>query len=172
MEEDREILEESELQKKAKKTARIVVSLFLILIVLSFLIPNDVVQSLIEQKQIRGNKIESGKITVLFENDVYQDLKEVYLKNQLTEISFCLKGKIINSIYSITSFYRPQTYFATPVSVSSTKCDKDTIITMHTHPFNNCLLSQQDVLSYYSYKDERLITMVMCSADNFALLSS
>ncbi|MEK6886594.1 MAG: hypothetical protein AABW88_02060 [Nanoarchaeota archaeon] len=135
---------------------------------LSFLIPSDVVQSLAEQKQIKNNKIETEKQTILFQDDVYQDLKEVYLQNQLTEISLCLKGKIINNTYFISSFYKPKTYFATPISVSSNKCE-DSIITMHTHPFNNCLLSQQDVLSYYSYKDDKLITMVMCSVDKFAL---
>ena len=170
MQEDAE--EEPEFQKRIKKIARVIVSMFLILLMLSFLAPNDAIQSLIEQKTIKENRIVSGKITVLFENNVYQDLKDIYLQNQLTEISLCLKGKIINKTYSITSFYRPKTYFATPISVSSTKCDKNTVITLHTHPFNNCLLSQQDVLSYKSYKDEKLVTMVMCSVDRFALIAS
>ncbi len=164
--------EESELQRRIKRIAKIIMSLFLIMLILSFLVPDDVLQSLIEQKQIKENRIESGKITILFEQDIYQTLKEIYLQNQLTEISLCLKGKIINNTYSVSSFYRPKTFFATPISISSAKCDENTIITLHTHPFNNCLLSYQDVISYKSYGDEKLITMVMCSIDGFALLSS
>ena len=166
-------MEEDELEEsRLFKILKFIIGLFLVLLMLSWLIPNDVVQSLIEQKQINENRIESGKITVLFEKDVYQNLKEVYLQNQLTELSLCLQGKIINGTYSISSFYQPETFFATPISVATSKCDENTIITLHTHPFNNCLFSYQDVISYSSYRNNQLLTVVMCAIDKFAVLSN
>lgn len=167
-------MEKDELEEESKlfKVLKFILGLFLILLMLSFLIPNDAVQSLVEQRQINNNKIEAGQLTVLFENNVYENLKDTYLKNQLTELSLCLRGKIINLTYSISSFYKPKIFFATPISIASSKCDENTIITLHTHPFNNCLFSYQDVISFNSYYDKQLLTVVMCSIDKFAVLSN
>jgi len=166
--------EESELQKKIRKIARFAMGLFLILLMLSFLIPQDIVGSLVEGKEIQNHELIVGNITIVFEENSYEKLKQVYFENQLTEIKFCLTGTISNNTYYIHSLYAPTTYFATPISVSSQGCNQETIISLHTHPLNNCLFSQQDIISHNSQKrsNPRMLSAVMCATNRFAIYSN
>ena len=179
--EEIEIPEESELQKKIKKIAKYIIGIFLIILMLSFLVPSDITGSLIEGKKIKNfqvdYRIELGdakNTTISFNPYVYETIKSIYLKNQLTEISFCLTGTVIGNRYVVDSFYTPKTIFQTPVSVSSVICSQETIITIHTHPFKNCLLSQQDIASYQNYKkiNPKALMSVMCSTERFAFYKS
>jgi hypothetical protein len=161
---------ESEFQRKIRKISRIAISIFLMLLMLSFLIPGDIIGSLIESKRINNYEIDLGAIKIIFEKDVYENLKDFYFNHQLAEESICLTGEVKNNNYIITSFHLPRTVFKTPISISSERCSQNTIVTLHTHPFKNCLLSIQDILSYNAYRktNPKAITGVMCDTDRFA----
>ena len=165
-----EIPEESELQKKVKKAARFAMGVFLLILMISYLIPSNITGSLIEGKKIINYQISAGNKTIIFEPKVYENLKTFYFQNQLSEVSFCLTGNTDGNIYLIDSFYVPETFFKTPITVSSLECKGSTVISMHTHPFNDCLLSRQDIITYKEYikRHPNSLGGVMCNTDRFA----
>ena len=168
--EDLEVEEETPAQKRLKKISRFVIGLLLVLMLFSFIIPTNIVLSIIESKQVVNAEIQLEDRKVVFENNAYDRLKEFYLQNQLTEFKVCLTGDIKNNDYIVNSFYVPETFSKTPISVRSVFCDQNTIITLHTHPFKNCLLSTQDIVSFNRFRqiNPKAITAVMCDTDRFA----
>ena len=168
---DLKIEEETEGQKRIKRVLRTVLGLLLITLFIIFLIPLEIPASFLEGKEIQNHELIVGNITIVFEENSYEKLKQVYFENQLTEIKFCLTGTISNNTYYIHSLYAPTTYFATPISVSSQGCNQETIISLHTHPLNNCLFSQQDILSHNSQKRSypKMLSAVMCATNRFAI---
>jgi len=162
--------EESEAQKRIKKISRLVIGLLLIFMAISFILPPHIVGSLLESKRVVNAQIDVNGKRIIFENNAYDRLKEFYLNNQLTELKACLTGRIENGNYFVESFYIPRIFQQTPISVRSEFCNKDTIISLHTHPFNNCLLSYQDVMSSQRFMEMNpgAITAVMCDTDRFA----
>jgi len=167
---DIEVDEESDRQRKIRKIYRYVIGAFLLLLMLGFLIPQTLVGSLIEGKKLKDDQLQSNGKSILFSPGVYENLREFYIKNQLTEVSLCLTGTVNGDQYIVDNFYQPKTFFQTPISVRSELCNQVTIITMHTHPFKNCLFSRQDISSYRNYvrRNPNAITSVMCDIDRFA----
>ena len=66
-----------------KRVSRVVITIMLILMMLSFVIPYGVLFSLIESNKIENYKIEAGEKTIIFYPDVYERIKTYYLQNQL-----------------------------------------------------------------------------------------
>ncbi len=167
---DVELQDIPEEEPQSRKVIRAILSIFLILLMLSFLIPNDIVGSIIESNKVVNYVVTYKNITITFDKNTYESIKSVYLNNQLTETPFCLTGNITNNSYNVDSFYIPRTFFKTPITVSSQICSENTIIDMHTHPFKDCLLSQQDISAYNYYKEinSKAIMAVMCDVDTFA----
>ncbi len=163
-------LEELPEVKPFPKSLKIILAVFLIVLMLSFLIPQEVTQSLAASNRIQNDEIPLQNAKIVFTNDIYEKLKVFYFQNQLTEIAMCLTGEIKDGNYIVTDFYAPKIFFKTPITVASQRCNQETIIMMHTHPFNDCLLSSQDIASYEAYKNvnTKAIIGVMCSADRFA----
>jgi hypothetical protein len=157
--------EESELQKKIRKITKTAISVLLIVLMLSFIIPQEVVSSLIESNKIENYQINLKTKTIYFTHDAYEKLKQYYFYNQLTEFKVCLTGEINGTNYFVTSFYSPTTFFKTPTSVSSELCNNETIIALHTHPYRNCIMSEQDILTYKKY--EKALGAVMCDTERF-----
>ena len=170
---DLEIEEETEAQKRFRRISKIVITIMLILMMLSFVIPFDVVFSLLESDKVKDNQIQAGDKVVMFRSEVLENLKQFYIENQMTEIKMCLTGYVENEEYRVTGFYAPITHFKTPISIRSEACNDETIITMHTHPFRNCLFSYQDIVSYTYYKrlNPKAITAIMCDLERFAFYS-
>jgi len=162
--------EETEAQKRFKRISKIVISIMLILMMFTFIVPLDVVFSLLASEKVTTNEVELGEVTIMFKNDVLDELKQFFLDNQMTEMKACLTGEVADSTYKVDSFYIPEIHFKTPISVSSALCNQETIITLHTHPFRNCLFSYQDITSYMYYKriNPKAMTAVMCDLDRFA----
>lgn len=171
--EDIEDEEETESQRRIKKISKYVIGAMLILMMLSFVVPFDVIFSLLESDKVKDGQIQLTDNRVLFKPEVLDELKEHYKANQMTEIKICLTGYIEEKDYKITGFYSPKTYFKTPISIRSDPCNDETIISMHTHPFRNCLFSYQDIVSYNYYKriNPKAMTAVMCDIDRFAFYS-
>jgi hypothetical protein len=163
-----EIPEETELQKKVKKIARFAISVFLIILMLNFLIPHDVINSIIEGKELKNYQISLKNTTILFDAATYEQLKQFYLSHQLTEFKVCLQGTIEDNTYKITSFYEPEIVFATPITVHAIRCDMSTIVDLHSHPFRNCVASAQDVMSKEKRINPSALSAIMCDIDRFA----
>jgi len=169
--EDFEVKEETEEQLKRKQRIKTIGSIFLAFLMLSFVIPTDIIHSFAASKTITNNEIKLNNITILFKD--YEALRNYYFAHQLTEFKLCLTGTITNNTYEVTDMYAPRIIFATPTSVHSTICNQETIIDLHSHPFKECRASEQDSLSYNYYKrnNPNVLAAVMCDSDRFGFYS-
>jgi len=162
-----ELEEETEEQKKRRKVMKAVFSVILAIMVLSFIIPYDVLNSLISSSELNGNSIETQSAKVLFKPETLTKLQDYYKANQLTEFKLCLTGFIKDGAYYVTDFYEPKILFKTPVSIHSEICNESTIIDLHTHPFKNCLFSEQDIMSFKNIMNKEVLGAVMCDTSRF-----
>lgn len=163
--------EESELKKRIRRIVNVFLSLLLIILFLSLLVPSDVITSLMESKRVINSQIRIGNKTIIFDPRVYENLKTYYIQHQLSEFKLCLQGEIKDSTYHVNSFYVPKILFATPISVQSIICDQSTIIDLHSHPFRDCAASEQDARSAETYNavNTEALFAVMCDIDRFSL---
>ncbi|HME86863.1 MAG TPA: hypothetical protein VKE88_00435 [Candidatus Nanoarchaeia archaeon] len=166
------IPEESEQDEKRRAIIKSVLSIFLVLLLVTFLIPADIFSSIIEGKKPKEDSIQLNQLTIMFTNNTYEDIQKHFLQHQLTEFKLCLQGTVNNSKYLVTSYYQPEILFASPVSVHSRICDQNTIIDLHSHPFRNCLFSDQDIISHTKSKQRNpeTISAIMCDYNRFSFL--
>lgn len=157
-------LEEVPERRGMKKLLWVLTAVFILSIVIIYFLPGDVLHILegrIESSKLEGFTAEYDGGKVIFSEEVYNELKSLYLENQETEIKVCLTGEKVGEDYYITELYIPKTFSATVYSVVSEGCG-DALISMHTHPFKHCLFSEQDIES-----SEGMIGL-MCEIDRFS----
>ncbi len=171
--EDFEVKEETEEEINRKKKIRTFGGIFLAFLMLSFVIPQDVLHSFAASKTVFDNTIKLNNITIVFKDNNYETLRNYYFAHQLTEFKLCLTGTIANNTYEVTNMYAPRIIFASPTSVHSTICNQETIIDLHSHPFKECRASEQDSISYRYYKrnNPNVLAAVMCDSDRFGFYS-
>jgi hypothetical protein len=118
-----------------------------------------------------GNSItlKNGAI-IIFQNNTVHQLDELFKQNQKTEFRACLVGKIIDNQLIVNGIYIPTTYDQTVYSVTSAVCDINTIISLHSHPVDHCVFSEQDIRSYEQYKNTNpdMILGLMCNNNRFS----
>ncbi|MEK6916411.1 MAG: hypothetical protein AABW92_01585 [Nanoarchaeota archaeon] len=159
---DPDILEEVEEDKKSisiiKRTYIIVIALLMVTLLLVNSQTGYHLVSFLSGKIVSSNinldssfDLKKGG-QVVFENETYADLKQVYLDNQKHEFKACLTGYKDDKNYVITGLYIPIIYQQDVYSVTSQLCNSSTIISMHSHPPLRCIFSEQDIKSYESFK--------------------
>jgi len=168
--EDQEFLEEP----KLKKILMFITTIFILFLIGSYFLLSyplyPIIGSMSESKLIENNTIELNNFSIVFTNNTYEKLKEVYLQNQEVEISMCLKG-IKNKDYIITSIYQPEIIEQSFNHVTFKQCSQDSLIMLHSHPFKRCIASYQDIKTL---KDRRKINqdnimLIMCEIDRFTI---
>ena len=157
-----------------KKIFIIIIAVFLIILVITFLLTNSLIRSiftgLIESSKI---KIDTVKINstnkLLFLSNTYDELLDIYDNNPEKEFKVCLKGNIDNGDYFINEIYIPETYLQTHSQVIAEPCPDDSIVDMHSHPLKHCIPSEQDFKSFSSFKEisNNAIMAVMCERGRF-----
>lgn len=155
---DIEEQEESRLKIFLKKTYIIILAIILLLLFVINSAPGYHVISVLSGKIVSSTLNEDytfdlkygGK--VLFEKGVFERLRQIYLANQKHEFKVCLQGYKENKNYFANDIYIPRIYKQDVFSVSSQLCDKDTIISLHSHPPLRCIFSQQDIRSFESFR--------------------
>jgi len=161
-------------ESKIKRIFIITTSIFLIILFLTYLLPGYDLLSILEGK-IVSNRLIDLQLTlrngnkVVFTNEAYLKLKDIYLKNQRTEFSSCLLGYKENNNYRVTDLYIPKTHQKTVFEVASELCNKDTIIALHSHPYKHCIFSSQDINYYNNFKEvnpEGMIGLI-CELNRF-----
>ena len=96
-----------------------------------------------------------------------------FFANQKTEFSVCLIGSFFKNTYYIQELYYPEIIQQAFDHVRFKSCPnnsiKNTIIVLHTHPYKNCIFSEQDINSYeqnkQSYPD--IMIALMCENNRF-----
>lgn len=167
---------ESKLTKIIKRIITIVIALSLILLVLTYLIPgNDLIQIL--QGRFVSAPLEedftvdlNNKGKVIFYSEVYNELKQIYLKEQKNEFKVCLVGNKINNNYYIYDLETPYIVSQDVFSVLAEECSKETLIPLHSHPYKHCIFSSQDIKSHERFKkiNPEAIIGLMCEPVRFS----
>ncbi len=166
--------EESRFIRIIKKIILIFISLFLLFLFLSYLLPSYNLFSIISA-QANSYKISQNVIVlgnndqIVFENNTYEDLLEVYNENQQHEFKACLIGDKEAGVYRIDEIEIPKIISQDFSSVRAVPCSKDTIISLHSHPYKSCYFSMHDVNSYRLVKsiNEDALIGIMCEQNRF-----
>ena len=166
-------MEEEEKPSIIRKVIIIFISIFLLLLFLSYLLFNsqvrDIFESLLVSEKLIDNKVVLKDINITFTNESYDKLISIYNENLDKEFKVCLYGKIENNNYLIEEVIQPRTYLQTFNSVIADICDNDALIDLHSHPFRRCIPSDVDVNHYLENRkyNSNLILGVMCEKDRF-----
>ena len=108
-----------------------------------------------------------GKI--VFEKNTFSQLHDYYLENQHLEFKTCLTGRKDGKDYYVTGLYFPKMIQQTVHSVRAEICNRETIISLHTHPYLSCIFSEQDMesFSYFRVLNPDSIYALMCDKNRF-----
>jgi len=163
-------IEESKTKKFIKKTIIIIISIFLIFLVLTYLVPGYKILNIIEGKIISHELDNNLSITlkdkkIIFNPNTYNELLNIYNNNQIHEFKVCLLGTLNNNIYYLNKIEHPIIISQDIFSVTSTPCPKNTLVSLHSHPENQCIHSKQDIKSHKESKIS--LSAVMCSKKRF-----
>ncbi len=176
MEEEHEHEEESPIKRFLKRTYIIIIALFLIVLLivntnagyhLISLFNGKIISSTLQEDYSFDLKF-GGK--VFFKENIYEILREIYIKNQKAEFKACLTGYKEDNNYIVTGLYTPKIYAQDVFSVTSQICNNETIISLHSHPPFRCIFSEQDITSYNRFKqiNEDAIIALMCDVDRLS----
>ena len=164
--------ESEEYLEKLKKRQNLIkiAGLISIILIVIYIFPNDILAGQIESKKLNEDltiDLDDGKI--IFGNNTYERLLQMYLAEQEHEIKICLTGIKQNHNYIITDLYEPEIISQSFSHVSAEHCNSETIIPLHSHPFKHCIFSQQDIMSYEKFTEINpdAIAGLMCEPNRF-----
>ena len=166
--------EENKPLKIIKKIILIFIALFLLFLFLSYLLPSYNLFS-IASSQFNSYKINQNIIVlknndkIAFEENTYDELLEIYNKNQQHEFKACLAGNKESNIYRIKKIEIPKIISQDFSSVRAEPCGKGAIISLHSHPYKSCYFSAHDINAFRLVKgiNEKTLIGIMCEPDRF-----
>lgn len=162
----------------AKRISLLLIAVFLFYLMFTYMgIGPDILQIFegqIESKQIDANYTLyiNNETRVVFTEQLYGNLFNLYVSSQENEFKACLYGTIEEgeiTTYLLDGLAVPETYSQSVYRVVSAGCDKDTLVSLHSHPYKHCLLSDQDIKSYEEFlkKAPDALLATMCEEDRF-----
>lgn len=169
MEEDR--FEEEEKFRVLKKVFVIVISFILLLLFSSYFLLGNVFyvfEGRSVSDKIEDFIVEFDRGRVIFEAEVYENLRDIYLDNQRYEFKVCLLGEKVGDSYYISDLYGPKIFSQDFRSVNSEGCDENTIVSLHSHPYKRCIFSEQDIRNYEIRTNKESIIGLMCEINRFS----
>tara|TARA_Y100000310_G_C20624122_1_gene784926 strand:- start:240 stop:815 length:576 start_codon:yes stop_codon:yes gene_type:complete len=176
--------EPEEKPSKLKKVWLVMVSIFLVLLMISFIFVTfpigDIIQGKVESNLLKGDVIDLDDFKIYFEDNLEEVLESYYFNEQEVEISLCLEGyreddRHMTSFgdYFITSLYEPSVFSSAYNHVSFEPCSKETVLILHTHPYKRCVASDTDLETLEKSKllNEDVLMVVMCEPSRFSVYS-
>jgi proteasome lid subunit RPN8/RPN11 len=163
-----------------KRIFLFLISLFLIYLMFTYMgIGPDVLR--VFEGQAASERIDGNytlyidnSTKVVFTEELYGNLFDVYLGNQEHEFKACLYGDIVEeagiTAYQLDRVGIPTIYEQDVYHVASAGCDAQTLVSMHSHPYKKCLFSTQDISSYESFLEiaPDALLAIMCEEDRFS----
>lgn len=125
----------------------------------------------VEVKENGNAEIQIRNLNIDFSEKIYAELKIKFNEDSRNEFKVCLYGEKNDNEYYIDSMTVPKVYDESLVSVTSDICPKETLISLHSHPFNNCEVSETDKYSqaYFKKINNESFGAIMCAIDRFIL---
>ncbi len=157
-----------------RRVTTLIIGIFLLFLMLSYLPMYHIwyiLEGNIVSTQMNNHELLYKDRKITFTNSAYEQLKELYLKNQKAEFSVCLIGYTENKNAIVASIKEPRTISSSVFHVTSDLCDDKAVVALHTHPYKSCIFSQEDI-QYYRYFKERNpegMIALMCAPDKFTL---
>lgn len=177
----RQILQDSlrDPDPRQDKTGEFIItiaSICLILLLILAFSGNGALSRYFEGRLLSASISETDEVALeqgvlVFKPAVYEELKQIFLDNQEAEYKVCLIGEKIGEEYVVTDLYIPSIYERTVYSVRSAGCNAETIVSLHTHPYEQCVFSEQDLRSAEAFRkvNPEGISAVMCTLDRFTV---
>ena len=159
---------------KLKKFFVLIVGVLLIILMLSFVIVSypvgNILLGQLESEPLKEDRIDLEDFSIIFENGLENEIKNLYLSEQKVEFSLCLFGKKEEGDYHISSWYQPE-QVGRFNHVSFEPCTEETLIIFHTHPYKSCIASQTDLntLEKTKERNENVLMVVMCEPERFSV---
>lgn len=167
---------EEEKPSRWKRFFILITGIFLITLILSYLLISypifPILESLFESHISQDNKINLDNFSILFKNNTFEQLQELYYSNQSKEFAVCLLGEKEKD-YTIDRIYVPEILEQSFNHVKFRSCSDDTLILLHSHPFRRCIASEQDLrlLNETKQLSNQSIIIVMCEPNRFSVYS-
>lgn len=174
-EEDLKLDEEPLLSPKAKKIILIVAAVIMSLIIASIMYLQypffGMISGMIESRPMQGNTLNVGGITVEFQNGTREKVLQAYYDNPDVETSLCLEGTRQGNTYFINYAYQPTILSQSYTHVTHERCNEKTILMFHTHPYNRCVASEQDIRTLRQNQEinSEIGMIIMCHPNRFSL---
>lgn len=159
-----------------QKLIAIASAIFLVILITFYFVPGSYVLDILEGRLVSEklnpdfsiNLKNGGK--VIFEKAAYEQLRKFYFAEQKNEFKACLLGKKEGGDYFVSGLYLPKTFGQSVSHVSAELCSKETIISLHTHPYAHCIFSPQDIKSYGAVRKINPSSFIglMCGPDRFS----
>ncbi len=173
--------EEHPYYRIAKRIAVFCVGLFLLYLMTTYFGIGPYLLQIFEgqivSKEIDANYtlFLSNATTVMFDQEVYAQLLDYYIAHQRYEFAACFTGNLTLSdsnggkVYVLSAMEIPHTYSQSVHRVVSSGCPPETLVSLHTHPYKQCLFSEQDIRSFFVFHDRSPsgLFALMCEEDRF-----
>ncbi len=114
-----------------------------------------------------------NQTTVIFEQNVYNDLLVYYIAHQRYEFAACFFGNLTQiageKVYTLTAMEIPHMYSQSVHRVLHAGCPQETLVALHTHPYKQCLFSEQDINSFFTFHKSAPngLYALMCEENRF-----
>ena len=167
-----EEIEEHPVKRVLKKVFFFLIGLFLVLLIVSYSFSGGyiapIVASYFVSYSLDDNfSVDLGESKIIFDPAIYEELKGIYFAEQKNEFKVCLLGEKKGD-YFVNGLAMPEQTGSFNRVVSSL-CDKDTIITLHSHPRRWCRFSEQDIRSYEQFLliNPEAVLGLICDTNKF-----
>jgi len=174
MEEEHEDYEESPIKRIIKRTVLLLLGVFLIVLMISYFVFGGTMRPIVMSYFISFSLDDEFSAAlpnarVIFDAGAYEELKQIYFKEQKNEFKVCLQGEKRGNDYYVTGLKVPKMFSQSFNRVVSEFCDEGTIIPLHSHPRLSCGFSQQDIRSYEQFLsiNPDAIIGLMCETNKF-----
>lgn len=131
----------------------------------------DVISGRMASDVIQGNVLRTNDLTVHFQNDTLNEVLGAYYSNQDVETSLCMEGSVSDNNYFVSNVYEPEIFSQSFRHVTHARCSDDTILMFHTHPYQRCEASPQDIRTLESNQEinPEIAMIIMCGSDRFSV---
>lgn len=158
-----------------KKPFLILIGILLIVLVFTYLTPELIpyLQGQLATQDVQSDytlTLKTGE-RIALDPTVYEKLRSLYIMNETHEFKACLEGEKVGGNYLVHAVKLPPVYSESVYHVTSELCDAETIIDLHSHPPNHCIVSEQDEksIAYFKTLNPDALGAVMCGETRFGV---
>ncbi len=167
--------EEAPPESKFKKFFILMIGVMLAVLMISYIFVSyplsSIIKGQLESTPLQEKVLVLDDFSIYFENNVREQLQEIYFAEQKVEFSVCLLGEKRGTDYYVISLYQPIMYEQSFAHVSFEPCSEDSLILLHSHPYKSCVASQTDLdtLEKMKKRNSEVLMVVMCEPARFSV---